>query len=55
MDPPEWRKLIALRKGKEGAEIRDLPFDYFLKDSNAPSLEENYLAHGGLSGKEAHK
>jgi succinate dehydrogenase/fumarate reductase flavoprotein subunit len=49
VDPPEWRKLLPIKLGPKGPETRELPFDYFLKAPNAPTMEANYLAHGGVA------
>lgn len=48
IDPPEWRKLIAVRLMHGEATVRDVPLDYYLKPPYAPSFEENYRQHCGL-------
>lgn len=39
MDPPEWHKLITVRREKESVILGELPIDYY------GDLEENYQAH----------
>jgi len=45
VDPPEWRKWVAVSQAKGGVVTRDVPLDYHLSGTNAPTYEENYLAH----------
>jgi len=42
LDPPEWRKLLVVRRGPAGTESRLLPLDWHLKAPFAPTLAENY-------------
>jgi succinate dehydrogenase/fumarate reductase flavoprotein subunit len=45
LDPPEWRKLLPMRKEGNGVAIRELPLDFHLKPPYASSYEENYQLH----------
>lgn len=45
VDPPEWRKLLSIRLGASGPEVRELPLDYHVRAPYSPSLEANYAAH----------
>ncbi len=45
MDPPEWRKLLPLRKEDSSIKVRELPLDFHLKQPYASSYEENYRLH----------
>jgi succinate dehydrogenase/fumarate reductase flavoprotein subunit len=53
MDPPEWNKLLPIRQVDGEVKSRELPLDYFLRPPFAPSYEENYIAHGGISGSQS--
>jgi len=45
IDPPEWRKLLPIRRAGEEVRVRDLPLDHHLQPPYAPSYEENYRLH----------
>jgi succinate dehydrogenase/fumarate reductase flavoprotein subunit len=47
-DPPEWNKLVTIRKHGGDVLVRDLDCDYPLLPPYAPSCEQNYRAHCGL-------
>lgn len=47
VDPPEWRKLLPIRKEGDGAAVRELPVDYHLLPPFASTYEENYRLHAG--------
>jgi succinate dehydrogenase/fumarate reductase flavoprotein subunit len=47
MDPPEWDKLVTVRREGGKALTRDLPWDYWRKAPYFPSLADNYDAHSG--------
>lgn len=49
VDPPEWHKLLPLRRDREEVKTREVPLDYHLQPPYASTYEENYLAHGGGS------
>lgn len=42
MDPPEWHKLLPIRKTEEGAETRSLDCDFYKKAPYSDSLIANY-------------
>ena len=48
MDPPEWQKLIAIRKCGDDLKVRDVQCDYPLLPPYAPDHEQNYREHCGL-------
>ncbi|MDW8003025.1 MAG: FAD-dependent oxidoreductase [Deltaproteobacteria bacterium] len=48
IDPPEWRKLVLLRKAKDGIRIEDLPLDYYLKAPYASTYKENYERYSNV-------
>jgi succinate dehydrogenase/fumarate reductase flavoprotein subunit len=50
MDPPKWNKLLPIKKINGEIKVRELPLDYFLKPPFAPTYEDNYRAHAGVSG-----
>ena len=45
LDPPEWRKLLPVRRERGEVVSRDLPLDYYLQPPFASTFEENYRAH----------
>jgi len=45
MDPPEWKKLLAIRQEEGAVLVRELPQDYFLQEPYADSLQKNYNLH----------
>jgi succinate dehydrogenase/fumarate reductase flavoprotein subunit len=49
MDPPEWAKLLPIKKSDGGISVRDLPLDFHLKAPYASTYEENYKMHSGDS------
>jgi succinate dehydrogenase/fumarate reductase flavoprotein subunit len=51
VDPPEWHKLLPIRRDGEGVATREVPIDYHLQPPYASTYEENYRAHGGLTGR----
>jgi hypothetical protein len=51
MDPPEWDKLVTVRRQGGSVLTRDLPWDYWRQVPYSPSLADNYAAH---SGRAAH-
>jgi succinate dehydrogenase/fumarate reductase flavoprotein subunit len=48
LDPPEWRKLLPVRRERDEVVSRDLPLDYYLRPPFASTFEDNYRAHSGL-------
>ena len=50
VDPPEWRKLLPIRRVEDGVAVRDLPLDYHLRPPFASTYEENYRTHAGKQG-----
>jgi succinate dehydrogenase/fumarate reductase flavoprotein subunit len=44
-DPPEWRKLLVLRRSGEGAVVEELPLDWHLRPPYEAGYEENYRRH----------
>ncbi len=48
VDPPEWRKLLPVRRERGEVLSRDLALDYYLQPPFASTFEENYRAHSGL-------
>ena len=48
IDPPEWKKLLAMKLRDSEVTVKEVPLDYFLKPPYAPSFEENYQQHCGL-------
>ena len=49
VDPPEWRKLLPIRREADGVAAAELPLDYHLRAPYASTYEENYAAHSGLA------
>jgi hypothetical protein len=47
-DPPEWNKLVTLRRENGAVVVEDLPLNYWLLPPNSSSYEENYKRHCGL-------
>jgi succinate dehydrogenase/fumarate reductase flavoprotein subunit len=47
MDPPEWDKLVTVRREGGSVLTRDLPWDYWRRAPNSTSLADNYAAHSG--------
>jgi len=45
LDPPEWQKHVTVQIVNGEAKIGDLPFDYYLRSPNKPTLAENYEEH----------
>ncbi len=50
VDPPEWRKLLPIRRDGDGVAVRELPLDYHLRPPFASTYEENYRLHAGRAG-----
>jgi succinate dehydrogenase/fumarate reductase flavoprotein subunit len=48
MDPPEWAKLLPIRKEDDKVKVREVPLDFHLKPPYASTYEENYRRHAGL-------
>jgi succinate dehydrogenase/fumarate reductase flavoprotein subunit len=49
MDPPEWNKLVTIKKNPGGEiEVGELPVDYYLLSPDSGDYEENYNRHCGL-------
>ena len=51
VDPPEWRKLLPIRRERGEVTTRELPLDYYLRAPYASTCEENYQVHSGLGGQ----
>ena len=51
VDPPEWHKLLPMRRDHGEVTTRELPLDYHLRAPYASTYEENYRAHSGLDGQ----
>jgi succinate dehydrogenase/fumarate reductase flavoprotein subunit len=49
LDPPEWHKLLPVRREHGEVVSRDLPLDYYLRPPFASTFEENYRAHSESS------
>ncbi len=47
-DPPDWRRLLVLRKSGGGVLAESRPTDWHLRPPYAPGHEENYRLHCGL-------
>ncbi len=47
VDPPEWRKLLPIRRHGDGASVREVPLDWHLRPPFAGTGEENYRARDG--------
>ncbi len=45
VDPPEWNKIVTIRKENGRIKTGDLPLRYWLLLPNAASCEENYRKH----------
>jgi succinate dehydrogenase/fumarate reductase flavoprotein subunit len=61
LDPPEWDKLVTVRRQGAGVVTRDLPWDYWRQAPYSQSLADNYASHcgravggapGGVAGTE---
>jgi succinate dehydrogenase/fumarate reductase flavoprotein subunit len=48
VDPPEWHKLVTIRKDESDVKIGELPLDYYLKPPYASSYEENYVNYSKI-------
>jgi succinate dehydrogenase/fumarate reductase flavoprotein subunit len=48
VDPPEWRKLLPIRRVDGEVLVRELPLDYHLQPPYAPGYEENYRLHSNV-------
>ena len=48
IDPPDWNKLVTLRRINGGVKVGDLPLNYYLSEPNAPTFRENYKSHCSL-------
>jgi succinate dehydrogenase/fumarate reductase flavoprotein subunit len=48
VDPPEWHKIITVRKENGSIKVGELPLNYWLLSPHASSYEENYSKHCGL-------
>jgi succinate dehydrogenase/fumarate reductase flavoprotein subunit len=48
VDPPAWRKHLAIRTLHGDVQVRDLPLDYHLQPPYAPGYEENYRLHSNV-------
>ena len=51
VDPPEWHKLLPMRRDRGEVTTRELPLDYHLQAPYSSTYEENYRAHSGLEGQ----
>ncbi len=49
VDPPEWHKLLPIRRDADEVATREVPIDFHLRPPYASTYEENYLAHSGLA------
>jgi succinate dehydrogenase/fumarate reductase flavoprotein subunit len=47
MDPPEWNRLVTVRRAGDAVATRDLPWDYWRQAPYASSSADNYAAHSG--------
>jgi len=47
VDPPEWDKLVTIRRAGDAVATRDLPWDYWRRAPYSASLADNYSAHCG--------
>ncbi len=47
-DPPDWRRLLVLRKSGGEVLADSRPTDWHLRPPYAPGNEENYRLHCGL-------
>jgi succinate dehydrogenase/fumarate reductase flavoprotein subunit len=45
VDPPEWRKLLVLRKAGDEAQVEERSLDWHLRPPFASSNDENYRLH----------
>jgi len=52
MDPPEWNKLVTIRREDGAVKTKDLAWDYWRRPPYAARYADNYAAHSGLSGAE---
>ena len=50
VDPPEWDKLVTIRREDGAVKTRDLPWDYWRRAPYASAVAENYEAHRGAEG-----
>ena len=48
VDPPEWNKLVTIRRQDGGVKTKDVPWDYWRRPPYSPRHEDNYAAHCGL-------
>jgi succinate dehydrogenase/fumarate reductase flavoprotein subunit len=48
MDPPEWAKLLPIRKEDDKVKVREVPLDFHLKPPYASTYEENYKRFADL-------
>jgi succinate dehydrogenase/fumarate reductase flavoprotein subunit len=51
VDPPEWRKLLPIRRERGEVTAREVPLDYHLRAPYASTYEDNYRVHSGLGGQ----
>jgi len=47
-DPPEWRRLLPIRRVDGEVLVRELPLDYHLQPPYAPTYEKNYRLHSNV-------
>lgn len=50
VDPPEWHRLVTIRKEGEEIKIEHLPVDYYLKPPYSSTYEENYVKYSRKNG-----
>lgn len=48
-DPKEWKKWVTIKQKDGKVEVGELPINYWLLPPNAPTYQENYEHHCGLS------
>jgi len=48
VDPPEWHKIVTIRKENDAVKVGELPMRYWLLPPYAPGYEENYRKHSEL-------
>ena len=47
VDPPEWDRLVTVRRRGAAVAARDLPWDYWRRAPYSPQYADNYAAHSG--------
>ena len=47
VDPPEWDRLVTVRRRGDAVAARDLPWDYWRRAPYSPQYADNYAAHSG--------